>query len=193
MKIQLDLNKLSEWYERNSLFLNVDKYKTITFSRTRIPVEFAYMLAGTVLDRISYINDLGVIMQAKMNFAEYVDVMVGDAFAMLGFIRRLSFEIRNPYTLKSLYTSLICPKLEYAICVWSLFYDVRVDKVERVQRRFIRYALRGLGWTDTYDLPPYEHGYALLPLDTLVKRRAIAYIMFIFEILSHQICCLLLI
>jgi hypothetical protein len=25
------------------------------------------------------------------------------------------------------------------------FYDVRVDKVERVQRRFIRYALRGLG------------------------------------------------
>jgi hypothetical protein len=23
------------------------------------------------------------------------------------------------------------------------------------QRRFIRYALRGLDWTDTYDLPPY--------------------------------------
>jgi hypothetical protein len=34
-------------------------------------------------------------------------------------------------------------------CVWTL-YDVHVDKVERVQRWFIRYALRGLGWTDTY-------------------------------------------
>jgi hypothetical protein len=34
---------------------------------------------------------------------------------------------------------------------------MHVDNVERVQRRFIRYVLRGLGWTDTYDLPPYEH------------------------------------
>jgi hypothetical protein len=61
---------------------------------------------------------------------------------------------------------------------------VRVHKVERVQRRFIRYALRGLGWTDTYDLPLYEHRCALLSLDTLVKRHSIACIMFIFDILS---------
>jgi hypothetical protein len=45
MKIQLDLNKLSEWCERNSLFLNVKKCKTVTFSRTRYHVKFGYMLA----------------------------------------------------------------------------------------------------------------------------------------------------
>jgi hypothetical protein len=106
------------------------------------------MLVGTVLDRVSSINDLGVIMDEKMNFSEHVDVMVGKDFAMLGFIRRLSFELRDPYTLMSLYTSLVLPKLEYARCVWKIFYEIHVDKVERVQRRFIRYALRGLGWTD---------------------------------------------
>jgi hypothetical protein len=104
------------------LFLNVDKCKTITLSRTRYPEEFAYMLAGTMLDRVSSINDLGVIMDEKMNFSEHVDVKVGKAFAMLGFIRRLSFEFRDPYTLRSLYTSLVRPKLEYASCVWSPFY-----------------------------------------------------------------------
>jgi hypothetical protein len=77
--------------------------------------------------------------------------MVGRPFTMLGFIRRLSFEFRDPYTLKSLYTSLVRPKLEYVSCVWSC-----VDKVERGQRRLIRYALRDFGWTNTYDLPPYE-------------------------------------
>jgi hypothetical protein len=46
MKIQSALNKMSEWCERNSLVLNVDKCKTITFSTTRYPVEFAYMLAA---------------------------------------------------------------------------------------------------------------------------------------------------
>jgi hypothetical protein len=56
-------------------------------------------------------------MDEKMNFLEHVDVMVGKALAMLGFIRRLSFEFRDPYTLKAHYTSLVRPKLEYASCV----------------------------------------------------------------------------
>jgi hypothetical protein len=102
MKIQLDLHKLSEWCERTSLFLNVDKCKTIKFSRTRYSVEFTYMLAGSVLDRVSSINDLGVIMDENINFSEHVDVMVGKVFAMLGFLRSLSFEFKDPYTLKSL-------------------------------------------------------------------------------------------
>jgi hypothetical protein len=80
-------------------------------------------------------------------------------------------EFRDPYTLKSLYTSLVRLNLEYASCVWNPFYDVRVDRVERV--------LRGLGWRDMYDLPPYEDRCALLHLDTLTKRRSIVCVMFI--------------
>jgi hypothetical protein len=51
-----------------------------------------------MLDPISSINDLGVIMDEKMNFSEHIDVMVGKAFACWGLIRRLSFEFRDPYT-----------------------------------------------------------------------------------------------
>jgi hypothetical protein len=56
--------------------------------------------------------------------------------------------------------------------------------VELVQRWFIRYALRGLGWTDMHDLPPYEDRCTLLHLDTLTKRRSIACVMFIFDVLN---------
>jgi hypothetical protein len=66
LKIQSDLNKTSEWCDRNSLLLNVGKCKTITFVRPRHPVKFSYMLGGTVLDRVSSINDLGVIMDEKV-------------------------------------------------------------------------------------------------------------------------------
>jgi hypothetical protein len=51
---------------------------------------------------VSSINDLGVIMDEKMSFLEHVDVKVAKAFAMLGFIRRLSLKFGDPYTLKSL-------------------------------------------------------------------------------------------
>jgi hypothetical protein len=64
------------------------------------------MLAGTVLDRVCSINVLGVIMDEKINFSEHVDVMVGKAFEMLQFIKRVSSEFRDRYTLKSLYTFL---------------------------------------------------------------------------------------
>jgi hypothetical protein len=96
LKVPSDLKKLSEWCDRNSLILNVSKCKPITFARSRHPVKFSYMLGGTVLDRVSSINDLGVIMNEKTTFSKHVDVMVAKAFAMLGFIRRLSLEFRDP-------------------------------------------------------------------------------------------------
>jgi hypothetical protein len=48
----------------------------------------------------------------------HVDVMVGRALAMLEFVKRLSCEFRDLYTFKTLYISLVRPKLEYASCVW---------------------------------------------------------------------------
>jgi hypothetical protein len=45
------------------------------------------MLARIVLDRVSSIDDLGVVMDEKMNFSERVDVMVVKVFTMLGFTR----------------------------------------------------------------------------------------------------------
>jgi hypothetical protein len=71
------------------------------------------MLDGTVLDRVSSVNDLGIIIDEKITFSEHVHVMVAKAFAMLAFIRRLSLEFRDPYILKSLYTSLVRPILEF--------------------------------------------------------------------------------
>jgi hypothetical protein len=49
----------------------------------------------SVLDRVSSINNLGVIMDAKMTFSEHVNDMVAKAFVMLGFIRILSLEFRD--------------------------------------------------------------------------------------------------
>jgi hypothetical protein len=68
LKIQSDLNRLAECCEANALELNVGKYKSITFSRVRLPIEFSYTLGGIILDRVDSINDLGVLMDSKMYF-----------------------------------------------------------------------------------------------------------------------------
>jgi hypothetical protein len=171
------------------LELNVGKCKSITFSRLRHPIEFSYMLGGNIFDRVDSINDLGVIMYSKMSFTGHIDVTVGKALAMLGFVRRLSCEFRDPYTLKTLYVSLVRPKLEYSSCVWRWrpFYGTHIDRIERVQWKFLRYALLGLQWTDMCNLSLYVDRCALIRLETLAQRRANAYVMFIFDILSGRV------
>jgi hypothetical protein len=56
------------------------------------------MLGGIILDRV----DLGVIMDNKMSFTGHIDVTIGRALAMLGFVKRLSCDpICFPCALKT--------------------------------------------------------------------------------------------
>jgi hypothetical protein len=99
----------------------------------------------------------------------------------------LAREFEDPYTLKTLFISLVRPKLEYASCIWDPIYEVHSAKIERVQGKFIKYALRSLGWTDPLNLPPYENRCRLINLDTLAERRNKACVMFVFDVLSGKI------
>jgi hypothetical protein len=67
------------------------------------------VLESVNLDRVDSISDLEVIMENRMSFIEHVDFTVGRALAMLK-----SSEFRDPYTLSTLYVSLVSSKLEYA-------------------------------------------------------------------------------
>jgi hypothetical protein len=153
VNILSDLNRLVDWCGANSLELNVGKCKSITSSILRHPVEFPYMLRGIFFDHVDSITDLGVVMDRRMSLSRPIDFMVGKALAILGFVKRLAGDIRDPYILRTLYVSLVRSKLEYASCVRRDFNEMHINRIERVQRKFVRYALRGLEWTDVYDLP----------------------------------------
>jgi hypothetical protein len=72
------------------------------------------MLGGIILDRVDSINDSGVIMESKISFTdEHIDVAVRRALAMLWFVKRMSCEFRDLYTLNTLYISFVLPKLEW--------------------------------------------------------------------------------
>jgi hypothetical protein len=73
----------------------------------------------------------------------------------------------------------MCRKL----CMAALFMT-HVNRIERVQRKFVRYALRGLGWADMYDLRPYVDRCALIRFETLTRRDSDACVMFVFDVLT---------
>jgi hypothetical protein len=73
-------------------------------------------------------------MDGRMSFLPHIEAIIFKSSRMLCFFKRISREYRDPYTHKTVYTSLVRPNLEHAACVW----------LEPVQHNFIRYAVRRL-------------------------------------------------
>lgn len=177
------------WCGDNGMCVNSNKCKVISFSRSNRPTSHEYHMGLDVLDRVETICDLGVTIDAKLRFNDHVGIIVAKAFSTLGFIRRHACEFTDIYALKTLYCSLVRSVLEYAAPVWCPHYTTQILAVERIQRKFIRFALRQLPWNDPVNLPPYADRCRLIDLETLSSRRVKMQRLFVFDVLQGNIDC----
>lgn len=113
--------------------------------------------------------------------------IISRANRQLGFIFRVCKPFSDPYCFRSLYCSLVRSILEFSSIVWSPTYSCWSDRIEAVQRRFVRYSLARLPWRDPMNLPPYEDRCRLISLETLSQRREKASALFIAKILQGEI------
>lgn len=187
--LQQDIDTVSSWCVLNGMEMNAIKCKVISFTKSRAQMRFDYSANGTLLDRVKSIKDLGVVMDEKLNFNEHVAATTAKAFAVLGFIRRNASEFRDPYALKSAYCSLVRSILEYAVQVWAPYHETQIARIERVQRCFVRYALRRLPWSNPIVLPAYDSRRQLIGLESLRHRRVYLQRMFAYDVISSRIDC----
>ena len=123
--------------------LNPKKCKKLCLSKCRsIPTN--YFIGSYKLDNVDSFVDLGVISDDKLRFNLHIESCVNKAKSLLGFIKRWSKELDDPYVTKRLFVSLVRPTLEYGCVLWSPFYSCYSKKIESVQTQFLLFALRGL-------------------------------------------------
>lgn len=188
--LQNDLNKFSTWCLKNFLELNVNKCQAITYSRKRFQLPpRTYLIDNVPVPSVDSLCDLGIICDRELNFRSHIDTSIKRANSALGFVKRWSKEFSDPYVTKSLYTTFVRPLLEYASQVWSPSYLSHSQRIEAVQRRFLRFALRGLPWSDPHILPPYEHRLKLINMESLEYRRRVADVVFTHQLLAGNIDC----
>jgi hypothetical protein len=148
------------------------------------PIEFVYLINGTAFERVDEMKDLGVNMDGRMSFLPNIEAIVSKSSRMLGFIKRISWDFRDPNTHKTLYTSLVRPNLEHAACVWSPYHSVHSERLEREQHNSIRYAVPWRVWP----LPAYDT--KCLPiLEVFSDRRIVASAPFARDILVGRVDC----
>lgn len=187
--LQTDIDVVLAWCKENGMSVNVSKCKAITFSRCVTTLAHQYRIDKTPLDNVKSIRDLGVIMDSKLRFNEHVSTVTAKAFSVLGFIRRNASELTDVYALKSLFCALVRSILEYAAPVWAPYHTSQVIRIERIQKLFIRFALRNLPWNDPVNLPDYQERCRLINLELLSARRLRLQQLVVFDILMNNIDC----
>lgn len=183
---QREIDKFHIWCTKNLLELNVKKCHSISFSRKHVISQEAVIIGQKPVERCSHIRDLGVILDSKLTFVEHYNNIIYKATNMLGFIKRFSFHFKDPYTIKTLYVAYVRPHLEYCSILWAPYHESHVNRIESVQKQFLLFALRKLGWT-SFPLPSYDSRCMLINLDTLKKRREFAMVAFINDVIAQRV------
>jgi len=133
----------SRQISNNVLNLNGSKFKVMTFCRVN-PIRSTYTLSGCPLDRITRVDDLGVLLDRKLKLFDNISTIVNKARGVLGLIKTWSKEFDDPYLTKTLFISLVHPILEYESPAWSPQYVVHSDRIESVKNK-TSYILHKLG------------------------------------------------
>lgn len=137
------------------------------------------------LKRIEAMRDLGVTFDSKLLFDVHIDNIIKKATQALGFILRLSADFKNIKTYKILYCAFVRSHLEYASQVWNPNYNVYIDRIERVQKRFLRFLqFKTRKYSSNYIVRCKR--FHMLPL---YERRRIADIATLFKIANSGMDC----
>jgi hypothetical protein len=99
---QAELDVFSQWCIDSGMQLNLGKFKSMSFTRSRFTIHFQYELSGHRLDSKDSICDLWVVLDSKLNFTSHIDFLIVKASRMLVYIRRIGREFRGPHTLRTL-------------------------------------------------------------------------------------------
>lgn len=175
-----------QWCNKSLLQLNVKKCNLITFSRKHSIPPITVSLGNQVVVKCDRIRDLGVILDSKLAFTDHYNAIIHKATNMLGFIKRFGYNFKDPYTIKTLYIAYVRSVLEYCSIVWSPYMITHEERIESIQKQFLLYALRNLGWT-TFPLPSYKARCLLIDIQTLKERREFAMVSFVNDIVSQRI------
>ena len=181
--LQSDINTLCDWTKLNDLHLNAAKCSVISFSRSNNPLQFDYVLDSTPLNRVAKVRDLGVTLDAQLNFIEHIGNISSKGFKQLGFVLRHSRDFSSD-TLKLLFLVFVRSHLEYCSVIWSPYYDSHINSIERIQSKFLIALSRKVGmYTDLN----YQSKCDALGLEPLFIRRFQLDLMFFYKLMSGKI------
>ena len=113
LKANIELQKISEWFQANKLSLNEDKTRFTLFhklqDRDNLPLQLpALKINNYKIERSSSIKFLGVMVDEHLNWKDHINIIENKLSKNLGLLHKAK-QFLNTKAIKSLYFE--CAKL----------------------------------------------------------------------------------
>lgn len=172
-ELNTNITNIFEWCKRWGMVLNAEKTLYLRVTRKKVPYEYQYTLGTSPLKQVTSHKYLGVTLTSNLSWNIHIDNICSSAFRKLCFLRH---KLKNsPANVKLLsYFTFIRPKLEYACIVWDPYTNHNIRKLERIQRKAVRFIYSKYSRTDspsqlmlTNNIPSLESRRKCFRLDFL--------------------------
>lgn len=158
----------------------------MTFTRRSQPLVYTYQYEQSPLVRVETVKDLGVTLDHALTFHDHVNRIVQEALHLFALLRRFGRDLFDPHAILQVYIGLVRSKMEFASVVWRPQYAGQIQRLEGVQKKFVKFALRNLPWSGDH-MPCYQDLCGLVDLDTLFARHRIADIVFFTNVITGRV------
>ena len=132
------LDKVAQWSHIWQLQLAPEKCQFFSIAgRRKKRTNREYSINGQTLQQVDRVRDLEIMLDPSLKFASHIDTITHRAAAVSWTIRA-SFSSRDQDVLKLAFCTYVRPILEYCSPVWNPHHKHLIDRVEKIQKRFIK-------------------------------------------------------
>ena len=140
--MNVELEKISNWFKANKLSLNTDNTKFTLFHKPsqadNLPIKLPdLVIDSSKLEQSSHIKFLGVEIDNNLSWKFHIENLETKIARVIGIMYKVR-PILNTYCLKSLYHSLIHSRLSYANIAWGSTNVSKLKKLISLQNHAIR-------------------------------------------------------
>ena len=135
--LQADLSLIYDWASRVNMHFNGDKFECLRlWPRSTLTPDFNYLgPSGEAIEVKDSLKDLGVHLCSDLSFKIHVEKTVAAASKLAGWALR-TFRRRSLASMKTIWKTLVQPKLDYCSQLWSPGDQESINRIESVQKQF---------------------------------------------------------
>ena len=140
-KMIVDCQLAMKWFDMNSMKANASKFQFMLLSRNEQPVAFndVIRICDAEIKPSNYVNILGVEIDKDLKFNLHIDEVCRSTGKQINALKRIKHFLEKGCKM-TIYNSYINSNFNYCSIVWMLTNKCNMDKLERTNKRALRFA-----------------------------------------------------
>lgn len=167
------------WCKDWQMSVNFEKTVFMCITNKKDKLSFHYSANNIFLSEVTEYKYLGLHITNTLKWDRHIEKVTANAYRRLFFLRR-ALKLSIPSVRLLAYKTVILPVLDYAAIIWDPYTQANIKKLERVQRKAVRFIYNNYSRTSVTELLKQAN------LPALTERNRVSRLKFLFQLINKH-------